>query len=108
MGGLLARVTVHFTGFPSTGVSVHLVATVEGHASLSKDVVVKDTTSQATLDISSATKNLFGATAAVEVDVTWTLQGPQHVHKTLSVTCGTATTTTTSQQTTTTMVGVSG
>ena len=43
----------------------------------------------------------------VEVDVTWTLQGPQHVHKTLSVTCGTATTTTT-KHTTTTMLGVSG
>src|SRR5437588_5724953 len=64
-------VTVQFTGFPPAGVAVRIVATVQGHATLSKDVVVKDTTSQATLDISSATNTLFGATATVEVDVTW-------------------------------------
>ena len=101
-------VTVHFTGFPKAGVTVHIAATVEGHGTLSKDVSVDNTTIEAQLDISSATNGLLGATANVDVDVTWTFQGPQHAHKTLSVTCGSATTTTRAQMTTTTMSGVGG
>ncbi len=99
-------VTVHFSGFPQAGVVVHIAATVEGHGTLSRDVVVNDTTTQATLDIASATSALHGATASVVVNVSWEFEGPQHVQKTLTVTCGTATTT--MPTTSTTMIGVSG
>jgi hypothetical protein len=100
-------VTVHFVDFPEEGVVVHIAATVEGHATLSSDAVVKsDMTTK--VNIASATSTLAGATAAVNVDVTWTFQGAQHVHATLHVTCGEthhcgcATTTTTHATTTTT------
>lgn len=86
------HVTVHFTDFPDAGVMVHIVAEVEGHAAISTDVLVKNDMS-ANLNISAATGLLFGVSADVEVDVTWTLYGAQHVHKKLSVMCGTTTTT---------------
>src|SRR5690242_20713492 len=99
------EVTVQFVDFPPEGVSVHIAATVEGHPTLSSDVLVKNNMT-ASLDIASATSALAGATAAVNVDVTWTFQGAQHVHETLDVTCGThhcgCTTTTTAHATTTT------
>jgi hypothetical protein len=95
-------VTVFFTGFPESGVTVHIAATVQGHGSASTDVFVNNTTTSATLNIASATDDMFGATANVDVDVTWTFQGPQHVHDMASVTCGEATTTTTTQPATTT------
>jgi hypothetical protein len=95
------HVTVNFTDFPEPGVTVHIAATVEGHAALTSDVLVHGAMSSS-INISSATSALAGATADVDVDVTWTFEGPQHVHDTLSVTCGTATTTTTHPATTTT------
>src|SRR4051812_15724911 len=76
-------VTVQFTGFPDEGVMVHITATVEGHAALATDALIKSRDS-ASVDISSATSALFGATAAVDVDVTWTFNGAQHAHQTLS------------------------
>jgi hypothetical protein len=96
------RVTVHFSGFPEAGVMVHIAAVVSGHAAITSDVLVTSATSEAHVDISAATATLFGATASVDVDVTWTLEGPQHVHETLTVTCGSSTTTT---QATTTSSG---
>jgi hypothetical protein len=99
------KVTVNFAGFPDAGVTVHIAAAIEGHGTLATDVLVHNDMS-AQLNISSATSALAGATASVDVDVTWTLEGPQHVHDTFSVTCGTATTTTTQRPTTTTVAGV--
>lgn len=99
-------VTVHFVDFPQEGVVVHVAATVEGHSTVSSDVLVKGDMAT-TLSIASATSSLAGATAAVNVDITWTFQGTQHVQETLHVTCGEThhcgcTTTTTAHATTTT------
>jgi len=101
MSATCSTVTVNFSGFPSDGVMVHIAATVEGHGSVSTDTLVKGAMT-GTLDISGNTSALFGASAAVDVDVTWTFQGAQHAHETLHVTCGSATTTTTHATTTTT------
>ena len=97
------HVTVHFNNFPDAGVMVHIVAAVEGHAAISTDVLVKNDMS-ADVNISAATGLLFGASADVDVDVTWTLNGAQHEHEKLTVTCGSSTTTT-KQATTTTVAG---
>src|SRR4051812_30739837 len=72
-------VRVSFTGFPQSGVTVHIAATVQGHGAVSTDVFVNDKTTAGSLDISSVTDDMFGATAKVDVDVTWTFDGPQHV-----------------------------
>lgn len=87
-------VTVYFSGFPTTGVTVHIAAAVEGHETRGADVFVDNTTTQKQLDIASATSALEGTSANVDVDVTWTFEGPQHVHKSFPMTCGTATTST--------------
>jgi LPXTG-motif cell wall-anchored protein len=86
-------VTAHFSDFPDTGVLVHIAADVNGQT-VSSDVLVTNTTSEAHLDISAATAVLVDTPAHIDVDVTWTYLGPQHVHKTLTATCGTPTTTT--------------
>ena len=102
-------VTLNFAQFPSEGVTVHIAATVEGQGTVATDLLVHDDMS-AQLNISSATSALAGATASVDVDATWTFEGPQHVHDTFSVTCGSTTTTTVHQcgcgSTTTTVAGV--
>jgi len=102
-------VTVNFKDFPSAGVNVHIAAAIEGHGDLATDVLVHDEMS-AQLDITSATSALAGATAEVDVDVTWTFEGDQHVNDTFTVTCGSATTTTVHHcgcgSTTTTEAGV--
>ena len=85
-------VTVHFSNFPEAGVMVHIAADVNGQA-VSSDVLVTNTTSEAPLDISAATAALGDTPAHINVDVTWTYLGPQHMHKTLTATCGTTTTT---------------
>lgn len=95
------EVTVHFSGFPTDGVMVHIAADVAGHGTATGDLLVKGVMT-GTVNIAGETSALFGATAAVDVDVTWTFEGPQHVHETANVTCGTATTTTTHATTTTT------
>jgi len=87
------HVTVSFADFPRSGVMVHIAVTVEGHAPLTTDVLVKRRSGPVSLDISSVTSDLFGATANVDVDVTWTFEGPQHVEQTLQVTCGETTST---------------
>ena len=99
------RVTVQFSGFPEAGVTVHIAVVVSGHAPITSDVLVTSETSEAHVDISAATANLSGASANVDVDVTWALDGPQHAHETLNVTCGTATTTTTTTAPTTSTTG---
>jgi len=96
-------VTVHFSDFPVSGVMVHIAADVNGQTTISSDVLVTNTTSQAHLDISAATTTLFGTAAHIDVDVTWTYLGPQHVHDTLTATCGTSTTTNQASTTTTTV-----
>src|SRR4051812_36931099 len=53
-----ASVTVHFTGFPDDGVTVHIAATVEGHAAIATDTLIKNSDT-ASLNISSATSALF-------------------------------------------------
>jgi len=104
-----SQVTVHFEDFPDAGVMVHIAATVAGQPTIATDVLVKNAMS-ATLDISAATSALFGASADVDLDVTWTFDGPQHVHDKVYVTCGSPTTTTTvgGQGTTSTTVGGQG
>jgi len=102
------HVTVNFAQFPSEGVTVHIAATVEGQGTLATDVLVQGDMS-AQLNISSATSALAGASANLEVDATWTFEGPQHVHEAFSVTCGSSTSTTVHQcgcGSTTTTVGV--
>jgi LPXTG-motif cell wall-anchored protein len=94
------HVTVHFRDFPAEGVMVHIAATVQGHAELGTDVMVSGTMT-GTLNISSATSALAGASATVNVDVTWSYHGDHHESATKTVTCGTATTTTTHATTTT-------
>jgi hypothetical protein len=89
------NVTVHWSGFPDAGVSVHIAADVEGIGSTSTDVMVNHNSSQTQLNISALTDQLHGASGTVDVDVTWTFEGPQHVSATEHVTCGTAPTTTT-------------
>ena len=96
-----ARVTVHFHDFPAAGVMVHIAVLVRGEPPISSDVLVTSETSEADIDISTATDELHGATADVDVDVTWTLWGERHVHTTRSVTCGTAMSTTSAAPTTT-------
>jgi LPXTG-motif cell wall-anchored protein len=92
-------VTVHFSDFPEAGVMVHIAVDVNGQ-SIGSDVVVTSSTSETHVDISPVTAALFAAPAHIDVDVTWTFLGPQHVHQTLTLTCGS--TTTTSSTTTTT------
>jgi hypothetical protein len=87
-----SEVTVHFVDFPAAGITVHIAATVQGQAPLATDVLVKNDES-ATLDISSATSGLFGASATVDVDVTWAYFGTRHLERSFSVTCGSTTTT---------------
>ena len=101
-------VKVFFSGFPAAGVTVHIAASVEGHGTLGEDVFVDNTTTEKQLDISSATGALEGTTANVDVDVTWTFEGPQHVHRTFPMTCGTATTTTAPASSTTATSAVEG
>ncbi len=86
-------VTVHFGDFPASGVMVHIAADVNGKV-ISSDVLVTNATTEAHLDIAAATAALLGAAAHIDVDVTWTYLGPQHVHETYIETCGTPTTTT--------------
>ena len=87
------RVTAHFRDFPDTGVVVHIAADVNWQTTIGADVLVSSATTEASVDITAATASLFGATGRVDVDVTWTYLGPQHVHETLNVTCGSPTTT---------------
>ena len=103
------QVMVHFSDFPDTGVVVHIAADVNGQT-VAGDVLVTNATSEAHLDISAATAALEDTPAHIDVDVTWTYLGPQHVHETLTATCGswtiatavTAPTTTQGSSTTTT------
>jgi len=97
--GDCTHVTVSFADFPNSGVTVHIAVTVEGHAPLTTDVLVKKHSGPVTLDITSATSDLFGATANVDVDVTWSFLGPQHVEQTLHVTCGETTSSASSSST---------
>jgi hypothetical protein len=94
-------VTVHFADFPKVAVSVHINVQVGVVPAIVEDVLVNATTTDVGVDISAATAGLAGVATPVDVDVTWTNFGPQHVHKTTSVTCGTATTTSTKATTTT-------
>ncbi len=87
------QVTVHFSDFPDNGVVVHIAADVNGQA-VGSDVLVTSATSEATVDISAATAALVDTPAHIDVDVTWTFRGPQHVHETLTATCGSPTTAT--------------
>ena len=87
------QVTVHFSDFPDNGVVVHIAADVNGQT-VGSDVLVTSATSEATVDISTATAALVDTPAHIDVDVTWTFWGPQHVHETLTATCGSPTTTT--------------
>jgi hypothetical protein len=89
-----STVTVHFVDFPTAGVPVHIIVQVGAEPAIVDDVTVNSTTTDVGVDISAATAGLGGVTTAVDVDVTWTNYGPQHVHDTTSVTCGGATTTT--------------
>jgi hypothetical protein len=91
-------VTVHWSGFPDAGVNVHIVAEVEGIGSTNTDVVVDHNSSETHLSIAALTSQLNGASGTVNVDVTWTFEGPQHVEDTAHVTCGTPPTTTTTVQ----------
>jgi hypothetical protein len=94
------HVTVNVANFPD-GTSLHTVITVQGHGTITSDNVVNAATSSFSVDISGATAGMFGATANVTVDVSWTHEGPQHFEETVSLTCGTATTTTAAATTTT-------
>jgi hypothetical protein len=87
-------VTVHWSGFPEAGVSVHIAVQVEGVGSTATDVMVDHNSSETQLSIAALTNQLNGASGTVDVDVTWTFEGPQHVQDTAHVTCGTAPTTT--------------
>jgi len=86
-------VTVHFSDFPASGVMVHIAADVNGQV-ISSEVLVTNATTEAHVDFTAATAGLLGAAAHIDVDVTWTYLGPQHVHETYTETCGTPTTTT--------------
>jgi hypothetical protein len=102
------HVTIGWTGFPEAGVPVHIAVQVGGVGSTSADVVVSQSTTQTNVSISSLTSQMHGETADVDVDITWTFSGPQHVHRTIPVMCGTATTTTQAESvssTTTSTVG---
>jgi len=94
------HVTVNVANFPD-GTSLHTVITVQGHGTITSDNVVNAATSSFSVDISGSTAAMFGATANVTVDVSWTHEGPQHFEETVSLTCGTATTTTAAATTTT-------
>ena len=94
------QVTVHFGDFPDAGVGVHIAAAVNGQTTGS-DVLITSATSEAHLDISPLTAPLGGTPANIDVDVTWTYLGPQHVHQSLTLTCGSSTTTTQAGTTTT-------
>jgi hypothetical protein len=89
-----STVTVHFVDFPVAGVPVHINVQVGVEPAIVDDVTVNSTTTDVSIDISAATAGLGGVATPVDVDVTWTNYGPQHVHETTSVTCGSATTTT--------------
>jgi hypothetical protein len=94
-------VVVQFTDFPDSGVPVHISATIAGVGTVSEDTVIDSTTTQATLNISSLTADLAGATANVDVDVTWSYGGSHESQQSIALMCGTATTTSTAQATTT-------
>jgi LPXTG-motif cell wall-anchored protein len=100
------HVTVQFANFPEAGVNVHIAAAIEGHGTLAADALIDDDSTVATVNISSATSLLFGASVHVEVDVTWTFDGAQHEHEEFTVTCGSSTTTI--KQATTTTVADGG
>jgi LPXTG-motif cell wall-anchored protein len=102
------HVTIEWTGFPEAGVPVHIAVQVGAVGSTSADVVVSQITTQTNVSISSLTSQMHGESADVDVDITWTFSGPQHVHRTISVMCGTATTTSQAESvssTTTSTVG---
>jgi hypothetical protein len=102
-----SEVTVHWSGFPEAGVSVHIVAAVGGVGSTSTDVTVDHNSTQTQLNITSLTSQLNGASGTVDVDVTWTFEGPQHVHESKTVTCGNMSTTTTTVQSSGTTIAAS-
>jgi len=86
------QVTAHFSDFPDSGVTVRIAADVNGQT-VSSDVLVTSTITEAQLDISAATATLAATPAHIDVDVTWTYLGPQHAHESFTLVCGTATTT---------------
>jgi len=88
-------VTVHFSDFPEAGVMVHVAVDVNG-TTLGSDVLVKSASSETNVDISPVTAVLVAGPAHIDVDVTWTFLGSQHVHESLTLTCGTTTTTSSS------------
>ena len=88
-------VTVHFSDFPEAGVMVHIAVEVNG-TMLGSDVLVRSASSESSVDISAATAALVATPAHVDVDVTWSFLGPQHVHESVTLTCGTTTTTSSS------------
>ena len=97
------NVTVYFTHFPDPGVSVTIAVQVGSAPTITQVDNVNASTPQELVDITAATSQLFGATAPVTVDVSWTYNGYHDVHQVLSVTCGNTTTsgsTTTSATTT--------
>jgi hypothetical protein len=97
------NVTVHFTHFPDPGVSVTIAVQVGNAPTITQVDNVNGSTPQEIVDITAATSQLFGATAPVTVDVSWTYNGYRDVHQVASVTCGNTTTsgsTTTSATTT--------
>jgi LPXTG-motif cell wall-anchored protein len=88
-------VTVHFSDFPASGVIVHIAIDVNGQE-VGSDALITNANTEAHVDIAAATTGLLGGAAHIDVDVTWTYLGPQHVHESFTETCGAPPATTTS------------
>src|SRR3954470_14121559 len=67
-----STVTVHFANFPTAAVLVHIDVQVGAEPAILDDVPVDKNTSDVAINISAATAGLMGASAAVDVDITWT------------------------------------
>ena len=94
-------VTVHFEYFPDDAIPV-TVAVGFGYLAPIKQVLNVSDAETDSVDISGITSHFAGKTRTITVDITWVLDGDNHVHQEHSVTCGSKPTTTTSTSTTTT------
>lgn len=80
------EVFVGFTGFPAEAIPVHIAVEVVGVGSKSSDVMVDQHTTEKKVDISDLTASVQGP-IVVNVDVTWTFEGPQQRQKTANLVC---------------------
>jgi hypothetical protein len=101
------EVFVGFTGFPADAIPVHIAVQVGDVGSKSADVMVDQHTTEKKVDISDLTASVHGA-ITVDVDVTWTFEGPQERQKTANLECNESGSTSTVENASSTSIGGGG